>query len=218
MGCAVGDWAFWLWGGVSLNTPRPGLTLAPGPGSHLPWASPGAPALLALPCLPSRPANTLKPAPTPHAGEHVEVERPLQQLCPIHSRPPLLHPLLPGRCLTPRSRLLCLGSTRSVRQAPAGRPLTTPPTFGLSGSWSDLAQRGSRHLSGTSGVDGLPVEAFVALAVGVGFPFPRPLNLFAKSRNFSLSPISNAFIRIFGKRDQQSFATRKNVSERPAPA
>ena len=24
MGCAVGDWAFWLWGGVSLNTPRPG--------------------------------------------------------------------------------------------------------------------------------------------------------------------------------------------------
>ena len=54
MGCAVGDWAFWLWGGVSLNTTRPGLTLAPGPGSHLPWASPGAPVSLALPPLPSR--------------------------------------------------------------------------------------------------------------------------------------------------------------------
>jgi hypothetical protein len=54
-------------------------------------------------------ANTLKPASTPHAGEHVEVERPLQQLCPIHSRRPLLHPLLAGRCLTPRSRLLRLG-------------------------------------------------------------------------------------------------------------
>ncbi len=30
-------------GGVSLNTMRPGVALAPGSGSHLPWAVPGAP-------------------------------------------------------------------------------------------------------------------------------------------------------------------------------
>ena len=55
-------------------------------------------------------------APTPHAGEQVEVERPLQPLCPIHSRRPLLHPLLPGRCLSPRSRLLCLGEHERAQE------------------------------------------------------------------------------------------------------
>jgi hypothetical protein len=30
------------WGGVSLNTTRPGVALAPGPGAHLPWAGPEA--------------------------------------------------------------------------------------------------------------------------------------------------------------------------------
>nr|WP_199243320.1 hypothetical protein [Vitiosangium sp. GDMCC 1.1324] len=55
------------------------------------------------------------PASTPHAGEHVDVERPLQQLCPIHSR----RPLLPGRCLKPRAHLLrtCLRERRRFRLA-----------------------------------------------------------------------------------------------------
>jgi hypothetical protein len=65
MGCAVGDWAFWLWGGVSLNTTRPRLTLAPGPSSHLPWASPGAPVSLALLPLPS---HTPRPAACLHTS------------------------------------------------------------------------------------------------------------------------------------------------------
>jgi len=51
------------------------------------------------------------PTSTPQTGEHVKVERPPQQLCPVHWRRPLLHPLLPGRCLYPRACLLriCLG-------------------------------------------------------------------------------------------------------------
>jgi len=103
--------------GLSLNPTRPGVALGPGPTSHMPWASPGAPESPAPLVLPSRPANTLKPASTLHAGEHVEVERPPQQLCPVHSRRPLLHPLLPRRCLNPRARFLrtCLGE-----RAPGG--------------------------------------------------------------------------------------------------
>src|SRR4051794_2477703 len=39
-------------------------------------------------------------------GELVEVERPPQQLCPVHSRRPLRHQLLPGRCLKRHAPLL----------------------------------------------------------------------------------------------------------------
>ncbi len=54
----------------------------------------------------SRPVDRpLEPASTPHAGEHVVVERPPAQLCPVLSRCPLLLPLLPRRCLMPRARL-----------------------------------------------------------------------------------------------------------------
>ncbi len=45
-------------------------------------------------------------AATPHADEHVEVERPLEPLCRVHSRRLLLHRLLAGRCLKPRACLL----------------------------------------------------------------------------------------------------------------
>jgi hypothetical protein len=63
------------------------------------------------------------PASTPHADEHVEVQRPPEQLCPVHSRRPLLHPLLPGRYLKPRARLLrtCL---REWTLAPGSRSET----------------------------------------------------------------------------------------------
>ena len=64
-----------------LNTTRPGVALAPGPASHLPWAGPGASESRAPLGLPSRTPTPL-PASTPHAGEHVEVERPPQQLGP----------------------------------------------------------------------------------------------------------------------------------------
>ena len=63
-----------------LNTPLPDVALAPGPASNLQWPGPGASQSRAPLVLPSRPANTLKPASTPDAGERVEVERPAQQL------------------------------------------------------------------------------------------------------------------------------------------
>ena len=77
------------------------------PGRPPIWGRGRGPGLLALGR--RKPQHHAAWADSSHAGEHVEVERPLQQLCPIHSRRPLLHPLLPGRCLTPRARLLCLG-------------------------------------------------------------------------------------------------------------
>ncbi|WP_256561633.1 transposase [Pyxidicoccus xibeiensis] len=67
--------------------------------------------------------HNLPPASTPDAGEHVEVERPPQQLGPVHSRRSLLHPLRSGRCLLSRSRLLltCLGEPgRNFRVAVCG--------------------------------------------------------------------------------------------------
>ena len=79
MGCAVGDWAFWRWASVSLNTARPGLTLAPGPGSLLPWASPGAPVSLALLPLPSRQHQDTATGPPP-LSEQVTVTLPIHPL------------------------------------------------------------------------------------------------------------------------------------------
>src|SRR5690606_17710326 len=87
------------------------------------WGGPRAGANLAhavgKPSAPEPPAPSCSlhvrqyppPASTPYAGEHVEVQRPPQQLCPVHWRRPLLHPLRPGRCLNPRTCLLrtCLG-------------------------------------------------------------------------------------------------------------
>ena len=46
------------------------------------------------------------PASTSHADEHVQVERPSEQLGPIYSRRLLLQQLLAGRCLGRRVRLL----------------------------------------------------------------------------------------------------------------
>ncbi|EPX61528.1 hypothetical protein D187_010147 [Cystobacter fuscus DSM 2262] len=54
------------------------------------------------------------PASTPHADEHVEVERPPEQPRPVHSRPPLLQRLLAGRCMGRHARLLlsCVGEQK----------------------------------------------------------------------------------------------------------
>ena len=52
-------------GSLSFNSKRPGGARAPGPGSHLPWASPGAPVSLALLPLPSR---TPRPAACLHTS------------------------------------------------------------------------------------------------------------------------------------------------------
>ena len=65
------------------------------------------------------------PASTPRSGEHVEVEPPLQLPCPILSRRPLLHPLLPGRCLTPLSPPLLGGmATRTGRTRRFSGPMS----------------------------------------------------------------------------------------------
>jgi hypothetical protein len=107
MRCAAGAWLCWPWQfepqhPAASGGPHAGASLAPAVGK------PKCSSIARTPLPAFTYANTLKPASTPRAGQHLEVQRPLQQPCPIHSRPPLLHPLLPRRCLTPPSPLLCL--------------------------------------------------------------------------------------------------------------
>ena len=104
------------------------------------------------------------PASTPHSGQHVEVERPLQQLCPIHSRPPLLHPLLADRCLGRLARLLCTclreptpsraSSAASACPSSRGRPtaMAWPAAPAYGPCWgAEPARPSARRVHGTGG-------------------------------------------------------------------
>jgi hypothetical protein len=64
---------------------------------------------------------------TPHAGEHVEVERPLQQLGPVSSRRFLLQRLLAGRCLGRHARFLLSRS---------GEPAVCPLKTAACAAWN----------------------------------------------------------------------------------
>src|SRR5690242_12744536 len=67
------------------------------------------------------------PASTPHAGEHVEVEHPPQRFRPVHSRPPLLHRLLRGRCFKRHARFLRTDAPGSALPSPEGTPSSESP-------------------------------------------------------------------------------------------
>ena len=71
-------------------------------------------------CSCSGPCQRTGPASTPHAGEHVE--RPPQQLPPVHSRRPLLLRLLPGRGgdLSDGQQQLALGRARVLDEPSKG--------------------------------------------------------------------------------------------------
>ncbi len=91
---------------LSLNTTRPGVALVPGPTSHIPWACPGAPQSPAPRGPPSRTPTPLSLPPHLTQPNTSKSNVLLSNSAKVHSRCPLLHPLLPGRCLKPRARLL----------------------------------------------------------------------------------------------------------------
>ena len=127
-----------------LNTTRPGVALALGPSSHLPWASPGAPVRV-HPLCSLHVRQDPPPGSTPHAGEHVKVERSLQQLCLVHSRRPLRHQLLRGRCRNRHARLrTCFGAQK------------WPEFRARSASGHRLVESGAHSFGGRDGGPGLP--------------------------------------------------------------
>jgi hypothetical protein len=126
-------------GGVSLNTKRPGVALAPGSGSHLPWAVPGAPKSRAPLWLASRPASTrrLPPHLTLVNTSTANVLR--SSPAKVYWRRPLLPPLLPRSCLRRHARLLC--SYLGARHAPLLRSCLGEQKWPHFRAWSEDAMK-----------------------------------------------------------------------------
>jgi hypothetical protein len=102
-------------GGVSLNTLRPGVALAPGSGSHLPWAVPGGSKIARTPFACFTYANTRRLP--PHLTQVNTSTANVLRSSPAQSPGGVLFPpLLPRPCLRRHARLLC--SYLGARHAP----------------------------------------------------------------------------------------------------
>ena len=126
---------------------RPGVALAPGSGSHLPWAVPGAPKSRAPLWLASRPASTRRLP--PH----------LTQVKPVHRE---------GPAQQPRESLLAASSPSSAPASPLPPAPRSPPLLlpgGASRSSPPLLpggapiREGAGHRGPTRGPQGLRREA-----------------------------------------------------------
>ena len=111
----------------------------------------------------------------PHAGEYVEVERPPEHLRLVHSRRPLLHRLLAGRCFKRHARLLrtCLGERTALGAVSMARsPSGAPPGAPRGGAQCQKNFLESRESEFTLGVDCAGPES-IRIPTAPGAPGPQ---------------------------------------------